>query len=275
MLYSNLPFCRSFILMADYPLHSLEDHKFMAGSSARPLRIMAEYFYPASVFAKEDITDTIVFFGSSRIYPPQRMKRSEDISGGFFKQKGGLKNYCRYFAEAVELAQALTKWGQEALQKTNRRLLVTTGGGPGIMEAANRGADLAGGESVGLNIELPFEPSTNRYITKKFNFLFHYFFMRKYWFLYFARAMIVFPGGFGTLDELFETLTLQQTAVIKNRIPIFLYGREFWNRLVDFSFLVESGLIAPEDMNLITFVDTVPEAMEHVCSSLSKTLELA
>lgn len=256
--------------MACYPLHGLGDREFMAGSSARPLRIMAEYFHPASVFAKEGVTDTVVFFGSSRIYPPEHLRRPQDISGRFFKEKQGLQDYCRYFEDTVKLAQEITEWGHKASRRTDRRLQIVTGGGPGIMEAANRGASQAGGESIGLSIELPFEPSANSYITRKFNFLFHYFFMRKYWFLYFARAMVVFPGGFGTLDELFETLTLQQTAVIKNHIPIFLYGRRFWERLIDFSFLVESGLVAPEDMDLITYVDTVPEAMEGIGACLDK-----
>ena len=175
-----------------------------------------------------------------------------------------MKDYSIFFEDALELADKITHWA--ALYKKGKKQApcIVTGGGPGIMEAANRGAERAGGKSIGLSINIPFEPNSNPYISESLNFKFHYFFMRKFWFLYYARVILVFPGGFGTLDELFECLTLKQTRNIKNDIRILLYGKEFWKRLIDFDFLSESGMIAPGDLELIHVVNSVSEAFEQV-----------
>ncbi len=251
------------------PLHVFENQEFLKSSDARTLRILGEYLQPSSAFQKEKITDTIVFFGSARTFPEANLRCKDDISVERTNNTSKLKDYCVFYTAARELAHGISLWAQEYRKKSERHFCIVTGGGAGIMEAANHGAKEAGGESIGLNINLPFEPNANPYISDNLNFKFHYFFMRKYWFLYYARALIVFPGGFGTLDELFETLTLQQTKNIKNKIPIFLYGNDFWHRLIDFSFLSESGLIDKEDLNLIRFVDTVPEALKAIKECLS------
>jgi len=217
-----------------------ENDAFMESEDARPLRILAEYLAPLNAFRRERVSDTIVFFGSARL--------SADGPLG------------RYYEAARELARLVTEWSK-ALPTHTHRYIVGTGGGGGIMEAANRGASEAGGKTVGLNIGLPHEQRPNAYITRELSFEFHYFFMRKLWFALLARALVVFPGGFGTLDELFEILTLMQTAKIARPIPVILYGSEYWNEIVNFEALVRHGTIAREDLSLFRFADDPAAAL--------------
>jgi len=211
-----------------------KDEDFLDSDDARPLRILAEYLGPMHAFVREHIQDTIVFFGSARI--------TEDGPLG------------RYYAEARELARMVTSWSL-CLPCTAKRYVVCSGGGPGIMEAANRGARDAGGRTIGLNIGLPHEQRPNPYITKELSFEFHYFFMRKLWFSHLARALVVFPGGFGTLDELMEILTLSQTHKLARQIPVVLYGTSYWKEVINFDALVRHGTISAEDLNLFDFAD--------------------
>lgn len=245
------------------PPLAFKNVEFLLSDEARPIRILSEYLYPLKKFREFGITDTIIFYGSARIPSPEE-------AGKYANSK--IVELVKYYEEARELSRRITLWSNNIAKTHKRRFIVCSGGGPGIMEASNRGAYEAGGVSIGLNIELPQEQFPNPYITGELNFDFHYFFTRKFWFLYYARVLIAFPGGFGTLDELFETLTLQQTKNIKNNVPVLLYGKDFWNRLIDFDFLVEYGLISPEDKNLFEIVDSVDEAYSKIISILEKTL---
>jgi uncharacterized protein (TIGR00730 family) len=219
---------------------SYQDASFMEGNDARPLRILAEYIAPMSAFQRARISDTIVFFGSARIRP-----------------EGPLGHY---YEAARETARLVTAWSK-GLPSHAHRYVVCTGGGPGIMEAANRGASDAGGMTIGLNIGLPHEQRPNPYITRGLSFEFHYFFMRKLWFALLARALIVFPGGFGTLDEMFEVLTLMQTQKVDRRIPVILYGPEYWNEIVNFEALAKHGTIDRADLELLRFAQSPAEAL--------------
>ena len=212
----------------------------MEGDDARPLRILAEYIAPMSAFQRHRICDTIVFFGSARIRPDSPLGR--------------------YYDDARELARLVTAWSK-ALPSHAHRYVVCTGGGPGIMEAANRGASDAGGLTVGLNIGLPHEQRPNPYVTHGLSLEFHYFFMRKLWFALLARALVVFPGGFGTLDEMFEVLTLMQTQKIDRRIPVILYGSAYWKDVVNFDALVKHGTIDRADLSLFRFADDPATAL--------------
>jgi uncharacterized protein (TIGR00730 family) len=225
-----------------------EDDEFLGSDSARPLRILSEYLQPFRAFRKERVRDTIVFFGSAQL-----------------REDGPLG---RYYAEARELARLVTEWSK-GLPSTSRRFIVCSGGGGGIMEAANRGASDAGGRNVGLNIALPSEQSPNRFITRELCFEFHYFFMRKLWFAHLARAMVAFPGGFGTLDELFEMLTLAQTKKLERSPVILLYGSDYWNEIVNFSALVRHGVISEEDVRLFAFVDDPASALQILQNRLT------
>ncbi len=215
------------------------NREFMDTPNARPLRIMSEYLYPLSHFRNEKIHDTVVFFGSARLH-----------------EMGPLG---RYYNEARELARRLTEWS-DGLEESSRRFVVCSGGGGGIMEAANRGAHDAGGKTIGLNIGLPHEQRPNPFITPQLNFEFHYFFMRKFWFAYLAKALIVFPGGFGTLDELTEILTLVQTQKLMKKIVVVLYGTTYWKEIINFDALARYGMIAEEDLKLFDFADDVETA---------------
>lgn len=215
--------------------------EFLDTPSARSLRILSEYLYPLSHFRNEKIHDTVVFFGSARLM-----------------EMGPLG---RYYNDARELARRLTVWSN-GLQDTQRRFVVCSGGGPGIMEAANRGASDAGGKTVGLNIGLPFEQRPNPFITPQLSFEFHYFFMRKFWFMFLGKALVAFPGGFGTLDEFFELLTLLQTKKVNKKMTVILYGKNFWNKIIDFKALAKYGMISPDDMNLFSFADSPKEAFD-------------
>ncbi len=261
------------------PRKAFENREFLHGDAARPMRILAEYLYPYERFKQENVTDTVVIFGSARV-PSQeetdarRKENGDKPKNGNGKQPvSGIMNFSAYYEQARELSHKITEWSMKHAHPRGRKFLITTGGGPGIMEASNRGAHEAGGKSIGLNIELPREQMPNPFITADLNFDFHYFFTRKFWFLYYARALIVFPGGFGTLDELFETLTLQQTKTIKNKIPVFLFGRHFWNRIVDFSFLAEAGMISEADLKLFRIVDSVDEALDYILPVLQASME--
>jgi uncharacterized protein (TIGR00730 family) len=225
-----------------------KDEAFLASADGRPLRILAEYLEPMQALRREGIRDTIVFFGSARL-----------------KADGQLG---RYYEEARELARLITTWSK-SLPSHAHRYIVCTGGGGGIMEAANRGASEAAGKTIGFNIGLPHEQRPNRYISRELCFEFHYFFMRKLWFAHLARALVVFPGGFGTLDELAEILTLSQTGKLERRIPIILYGSDYWNEIIDFEALVRHGMIDPDDLDLFGFADDPESALRLLQAGLS------
>lgn len=228
---------------------SYSDPDFLNSSEARTIRIIAEYLEPQARFRKEKIRDTVVFFGSARIH-----------------ETGPLS---RYYQDARKLARMLTEWS-ESLPVDERHYVICSGGGPGIMEAANRGAADAGGKSIGLNISLPFEQEPNPYISDALNFEFHYFFMRKLWFAYLAKALVVFPGGFGTMDELFEMLTLVQTQKLKKQMTVMLYGAEFWREVINFDALARHGVIAPGDLSLLHWADDPGEAFDLLSKELMK-----
>ena len=219
---------------------------FINSRDARPLRILAEYLEPKSRFDHYGVADTIVFFGSARFKPGSP-----------------------WYVAARALASRLTKWSM-GLDSKKQRFVVCTGGGPGIMEAANRGASEAGGLNIGLSVSLPHEEAANPHISSELLFRFHYFFMRKFWFAYMAKAMIVFPGGFGTLDELFEVLTLTQTKKMTKPMPIVLFGTEYWNDVINFDALVRHGTISPADVDLVYRTDSVDEAFDWVVSQLTE-----
>jgi uncharacterized protein (TIGR00730 family) len=216
------------------------NEKFLQGWPARSLRILSEYFEPLDRLGHHQIRDTVVFFGSART-----------------REDGP---HAEYYAAARELARQVTQWS-DSLEPPTRRFVVATGGGPGIMEAANRGAEDAGGLSIGFNIALPFEQFPNPYITPDLNFEFHYFFMRKFWFAYLAKALVVFPGGFGTLDELSEILTLAQTQKLEKKMKILLYGPDYWNEILNFDAMARHGMVSRDDLNLFEFADTPEGAM--------------
>ena len=231
-----------------------KDEQFLDSDDARPLRILAEYLEPMHAFHRERVRDTIVFFGSARL-------ASEGPLG-------------HYYDAARELARLVTTWSKN-LPSHAHRYVVCTGGGGGIMEAANRGASEAGGKTIGLNIGLPHEQHPNAYITRGLTFEFHYFFMRKLWFAYLARALVVFPGGFGTLDELTEILTLMQTRKIDRHIPVVLYGSSYWNEIINFDALVRHGMINREDLALFQFADDPATALGLLQAGIAAELEEA
>ena len=222
---------------------------FLRKSDARPLRILSEYLEPLSHFRSQGISDTIVFFGSARI-----------------QEEGPM---ARYYQDARQLASLVTDWSQ-TLSLHSKRFVICSGGGPGIMEAANRGATEAGGKTIGLNIGLPFEQFPNPWITPSLNFEFHYFFMRKFWFAYLAKALVVFPGGFGTLDEFTEILTLMQTRKLHKEMVIVLYGTSFWKEIINFDALVKHGLISATDLDLFQFADDVDTALKILTEGLTR-----
>jgi uncharacterized protein (TIGR00730 family) len=231
-----------------------KNEAFLDSSDARPLRILAEYLEPMHAFRREHVRDTIVFFGSARLAPA-----------------GPLGHY---YDAARELARLVTVWSKN-LASHAHRYVVCTGGGGGIMEAANRGASEAGGKTIGLNIGLPQEQQPNPYVTRELTFEFHYFFMRKLWFAYLARALVVFPGGFGTLDELTEILTLTQTRKIDRPIPVVLYGSSYWNEIINFDALVRHGMIDREDLALFRFADDPATALGLLQAGIAAELEEA
>jgi uncharacterized protein (TIGR00730 family) len=265
---------------------------FLNSPDGRILRILSEYAEPLSRFRREKIQDTVVFFGSARFASLSQSEQAltilekpgsakpakpEQQPGGqdgdalqaALKRAHAAVEMSRYYEDARRLAHMLTEWSV-TLPGKRHRFVVTSGGGPGIMEAANRGAREAGGKTIGLNIRLPFEQFPNPYITPELNFEFHYFFMRKYWFAYLAKALVVFPGGFGTLDELFEILTLAQTQKLAKKIIVIVYGKEYWNRVLNPEALADSGAISPEDTQLFSYCDTPEEAFDCLKEGLTK-----
>src|SRR5580700_4626118 len=224
------------------------NQQFLDTPEARSLRILSEYLYPLSHFRQQKIKDTVVFFGSARLL-----------------EMGPLG---RYYNDARSLANRITKWS-DSLGETGRRFVVCSGGGPGIMEAANRGAQDAGGKTIGLNIGLPFEQRPNPFIAPELSFEFHYFFMRKFWFAYLAKALVVFPGGFGTMDEMFEILTLTQTQKLRKKMPVILFGSQYWKEVINFDALVKYGTISAADVELFQYADEPAAAFELLKEQLS------
>jgi uncharacterized protein (TIGR00730 family) len=273
-----------------------ENSSFVNGPDGRALRILSEYSEPLARFRRERIRDTVVFFGSARfraldeashelellentgsVEPApdeEQPARPPDLAQGTATELSRRRaeaavEMARYYEDARRLSYLLTTWSK-ALKSRRHRFVVTSGGGPGIMEAANRGAYEAGGKTIGLNIRLPFEQYPNRYVTPSLNFEFHYFFMRKYWFAYLAKALVVFPGGFGTLDEMFEILTLSQTRKLAKRMTIVLYGPSYWERVLNLDVLVDKGAISPRDRDLFQVANTPDEAFALLRESLTR-----
>jgi uncharacterized protein (TIGR00730 family) len=267
-----------------WPLKAYKNLDFLNSDPARNIRILCEMTEPGLRFAKQSVEDTIVLFGSARTKPivvaekelaviKSAIKDPENLT---VEEKRSLQQAecaiksAPYYDAAVQLAESLTRWSMSLSKDHQRHFLICSGGGPGIMEAANLGAHNAGGKSVGLGISLPFEQGVNEYIPKELQFEFHYFFVRKYWFVLLAKALVAFPGGFGTMDELFETLTLVQTKKIEEVPPIVLFGSEFWNDVCDFDALVKWGTISSEDVDLFKIVDTVEEAHDYIVDCLTE-----
>src|SRR5438874_2063924 len=243
-----------------------EDARFLKSRDARALRILAEYLEPLYRFHRHNVEDTIVFMGSARLRSEEAARaaliEAERAGVGVEAAQMALR-LSIYYEAARELAQRLTAWSKR-LGSEERRFVVCTGGGPGIMEAANRGAAEAKGLSVGLTISIPDEEFDNPYVSRELDFRFHYFFMRKFWFVYLAKAVVLFPGGFGTLDELFEILTLVQTRKMRKRMPIVLFGTDYWDEIVNFDALLKYGMISPGDLELYRRTNSVEEAYELV-----------
>jgi uncharacterized protein (TIGR00730 family) len=243
-----------------------KNEAFLGSPQARSLRILAEYLEPESRFRELRVKDTIVMFGSARILSREQAEQQlaeAERSGGDVEAAKHKLHMSRYYEATRELAHRLTTWSK-SLEGTDRRFVVCSGGGPGIMEAANRGASEARGENIGLNISLPFEQNDNPYITRRLSFEFHYFFMRKFWFSYLAKAVVVMPGGFGTLDELFELLTLVQTFKIKKKVAVVLFGHEYWDKVFDLQPMIDFGTISPGDKDLFHRTDSVDDAYDHI-----------
>lgn len=278
------------------PPLAYEDLTFLNSPDGRLVRILAEYEGPLARFRRERIQDTVVFFGSARFLaldrvagelkalekpgsaqpaPPEEQTATPTELVG--DQADNLRlahvqaavEMARYYEDARKLAYVLTQWSM-SIKSKRYRFVVTSGGGPGIMEAANRGAAEAGGKTIGLNIRLPFEQAPNPYITPSLSLEFHYFFMRKYWFAYLAKALVVFPGGFGTLDEMFELLTLSQTSKMAKEMIIVIYGRAYWDSVINFEVLVQKGAISPDDLKLFHFADTPEDAFSILRDNLTR-----
>ena len=252
-----------------------QNEPFLNSPDGRLLRILSEYSEPLSRFRREQIQDTVVFFGSARFQSREDAERKlaevrtsrpgqEELASAQASVK-----MSRYYEDARQLASMLTEWSIK-IPARRRRFVVTTGGGPGIMEAANRGAKEAGGKTIGLNINLPFEQFPNPYITPSLNFEFHYFFMRKFWFAYLAKALVIFPGGFGTFDELFEILTLAQTDKLAKKILVVIYGGEYWKNLINFQAMIDAGTISAKDLDLFKLVNTPEEGFEFLRDGLTQ-----
>jgi len=260
--------------MAQQPL-AYRNAEFLESNDARPIRLLSEYLEPLRRFKDQKIQDTVVFFGSARVDSRERAERAlktlkargvRDVDEKFeieLRKSRKAVEWARYYEEARELARLLTAWSG-TLQSENHRFVVTSGGGPGIMEAANRGAHEAGGKTIGLNIRLPFEQEANPYITDGLQFEFHYFFMRKFWFAYLAKALVIFPGGFGTCDELFEILTLAQTDKLTKKIAVILYGSDYWGQVLSLKPMAEWRAVAEQDVDLLQHADAPAEAFEQL-----------
>jgi uncharacterized protein (TIGR00730 family) len=254
------------------PVHAYLNERFLKSASARALRILSEYLEPQSRFSRYRVDDTIVFLGSARISSPEqaerRLRAAEKGESDQALARRGFE-LSKYYEAARELAARLTEWSKQ-LEDDERRFVVCTGGGPGIMEAASRGASEARGVNVGLSISIPVEEFDNPYVTRELGIHFHYFFMRKFWFAYLAKAVIVFPGGYGTLDELFEILTLLQTHKIRKHLPVVLFGTEYWEQVIDFDVLIRNGMIDSSDAAIFHRTDDVDDAFRFVTNSLTQ-----
>jgi uncharacterized protein (TIGR00730 family) len=262
-------------------LLAYENEQFLSSPDGRILRILSEYIEPLARFRREQIQDTVVFFGSARFHSRRTteqhlaslsdsvVQRSDNQQELRKKRALAAVDMARYYEDARRLAFLLSEWSIQ-IPARRRRFVVTTGGGPGVMEAANLGAKEAGAKTVGLNIHLPFEQTPNPHITPSLNFEFHYFFMRKFWFAYLAKALVIFPGGFGTLDELFEILTLAQTQKLAKKILVVIYGSEYWNRVLNFQTMIDAGTISTEDLELFKIVDSPEEGFEFLRDGLTR-----
>ncbi len=256
-----------------------ENQEFLNSSEARILRILAEFLEPQAKFKKHKILDTIVFFGSARLLSKKdavakynKFKTTSPATPNFaenLRKAQQLVTMSKYYEDAVQLSKMLTEWSMN-LPINSNRFIICTGGGPGIMEAANKGAKLAGGYSIGLNISIPFEQFVNKFVTPDLRFEFHYFFMRKFWFAYLAKCLIVFPGGFGTMDEFFEILTLVQTEKIKKKMLLIVYDEKYWKSIINFDSLISHGVINSSDMNYFKFCSSVDEVYKMVTKHLEQ-----
>lgn len=250
---------------------------FLNSADARTIRILSEYYEPKARFQKNNIVDTIVFFGSARIISrkdalklvEKAQKDNSRSSELNFDRAVKQLEMSKYYEDAVKLSKKLTLWSKSVSQEKNR-FIICSGGGPGIMEAANKGAKLAGGHSIGLNISIPYEQFVNKYVDPELAFEFHYFFMRKLWFIYLAKALIVFPGGFGTMDELMEVLTLVQTKKITKKMKVIMYDESYWKEVINFDALIEHGTISKEDMKLFDFSNTIDDAFDKITQHFKK-----
>jgi uncharacterized protein (TIGR00730 family) len=253
---------------------------FLNSPDARSIRILSEFYEPLSRFKKNNIIDTIVFFGSARMLSEKDAKSNLRIAKKELKErKRGAGNKLKtaekmfelshYYEDAVELSKRLTQWSL-GLSKESKRFIICSGGGPGVMEAANKGAKLAGGSSIGLNISIPFEQFVNKYVDPELALEFHYFFMRKFWLVYLAKSLVVFPGGFGTLDELMEVLTLMQTGKIKKQMKVVIYDEKYWKQIINFEALIDNGMISQNDLNLFDFCNNVDQAFESITKHFEK-----
>jgi uncharacterized protein (TIGR00730 family) len=262
------------------PPKAYNNFKFLNSPDARVIRMLAEFLEPQRRFRDHKVKDTIVFFGSARILPRleaaaaaksvhdrlRHVRRPSTEQLREFRMAQMRLEMSKYYEDTVEIARLLTEWSR-TLSEANR-FVICSGGGPGIMEAANKGAYLAGGKSIGLNISLPFEQHANPYVTPGLDFEFHYFFMRKLWFVSLAKALVILPGGFGTLDELMEVLTLLQTKKVTKKMAVVIYGSEYWRKVFDFDTMIDYGLISKKDVELLRFIDTPQEAFEYLKKAL-------
>ncbi len=262
-----------------WPVKAYKNLSFLNSDAARAIRVHCELAEPEERFRRHGINNTVVMFGSARIPPLSRLEKlraevaaADGNAPETAKLRGELafaEKTAPYYEATRQLAAEITRWSM-TIADESQRFHISSGGGPGIMEAANRGAREAGGKSIGLGISLPFEQTNNPYVSDELNFEFHYFFVRKFWLFSLAKALIVFPGGFGTLDELFEVLTLIQTRKSVRHVPVLLYGGDFWRRLINFDLLVEWGTICPSDLKLFRIVDSVAEARDFLVEELTR-----